>query len=180
MATAAAPLIPVEAYLRLGDLESDAEYVDGEIQERNVGERDHSALTRKLLLLLSRPESEPLFVCFPELRVQVAESRFRVPDLCLLRSDAPYEKVVRTPPLLCIEILSPEDRMSRTISRVREFLAMGVPEVWIFDPESRSVGRYRAEGNRELREGILTVPGTAATVSIAEVFSALPASAPNP
>ena len=42
---------------------------------------------------------------YPELRVQVAAERFRVPDVVVLRSGAPVEAIVRVPPLLCIEVL---------------------------------------------------------------------------
>ena len=34
--------VPVEAYLRSSDYEPDAEYVDGQIEERPMGEFDHS------------------------------------------------------------------------------------------------------------------------------------------
>ena len=43
------------------------------------------------------------------------------------------------PPLLCVEVLSPEDTMQRTRERVRDFLEMGVPAVWVVDPATRSV-----------------------------------------
>jgi hypothetical protein len=50
MATAA--LISASEYLK-ASCEHDAEFVDGRIQERPVGERDHDLMQRKLLLILS-------------------------------------------------------------------------------------------------------------------------------
>ena len=43
---------------------------------------------------------------------------FRIPDVCLLRADAPFESILRDPPLLCIEIMSPEDRRGRACRTV--------------------------------------------------------------
>jgi Uma2 family endonuclease len=53
----------------------------------------------------------------PEQRVQIKATRVRIPDVCILAENAPHEKIIRTPPLLCIEILSPEDTMSKTLER---------------------------------------------------------------
>jgi Uma2 family endonuclease len=65
--------------------------------------------------------------------VQVKAARFRVPDICVLAEDAPEEQIVTVPPILCIEILSPEDRMSRYLDRVNDYFEMGVPACWIID-----------------------------------------------
>ncbi|MSV31371.1 MAG: hypothetical protein EXQ57_02525 [Bryobacterales bacterium] len=46
-------------------------------------------------------------------------------------------RVASTPPFRCIEILSPEDRMTRVEVRINDFLAMGVNTVWVLDPETR-------------------------------------------
>jgi Uma2 family endonuclease len=165
-------LISVAEYLR-SSYEPDADFVDGLIEERTVGEREHSDLQRQLLLLLSQPAFQSMFVCNPELRVQVSESRFRLPDLCVLAVDAPYEDVVHTPPMLCIEILSPDDTMARTMVRVDDFLTMGVPEVWVFVPATRTVHVCTADGIAELVGGILTVPNTNAAISIIAAFSVL-------
>jgi Uma2 family endonuclease len=165
-------LISASDYLKTS-YEHDAEFVDGRIEERPVGERDHGLLQRKLLLLLSAPATEPFFLCIPELRVQTSSTRFRVPDLCLLKANAPEEQVVTTPPLLCVEILSPEDKMQRTLTRVRDFLSMGVPEVWVFEPELRIVQRCVSGNMTEHADGSLQVPGTPISISIQDVFSAL-------
>ena len=43
-----ANLLPLEEYLR-SDYQPDREYVDGEIHERNLGEKDHSKLPARRL-----------------------------------------------------------------------------------------------------------------------------------
>jgi Uma2 family endonuclease len=73
----------------------------------------------------------------PSLRVRISASRVHVPDVCVLAEDAPEEQVVTFPPILCIEILSPEDRMTRFMEKLSDFAEMGVPSCWIIDPVSR-------------------------------------------
>jgi Uma2 family endonuclease len=99
----------------------------------------------------------------PEQRVQVQATRFRVPDVCLLVEDAPREKIVTTPPLLCIEILSPEDRMTRYLERVNDYFDMGVPTCWVIDPVARRAwvatpGLLAEATDGILRSGDLEMP----------------------
>lgn len=170
MATLA--LVPVSEYLKTSDYEPDAEYVDGRIEERSMGEHDHSSLQRKLLLLLSQTSMEASFICYPERRVQVASERFRVPDLVLVRSQTPKERVIVTPPLLCIEILSPEDRMSRTLIKVGDYLRMGVPAVWIIDGDRRKVQVAKRDLTTEHSSGSMQVTDNI-QINLEELFSVL-------
>jgi Uma2 family endonuclease len=172
MATAA--LISASDYLRMS-FEHDAEFVHGKIEERPMPDRDHSDLQSQLLLLLSQPQYAAWFLCRTELRVKVAEDTYRIPDLCVLRAGAPREQNVIAPPLLCIEIQSPGDTLPATLLRVREFLGMGVPEVWIFDPRQRTAHLCVGDTVTLQTSGTLTVPGTPASVALAEVFAVLDA-----
>ena len=169
---ASTALIPVSEYLSTS-YSPDCDYVDGEVQERNVGEEDHSDLQGQLIELLRRPECKQWIRANPEIRVQVAATRFRVPDVCIRRRSTVSERIVREPPLVCIEVLSPEDRMSRTRERVRDYLNMGVLEVWIFEPQTRSVLVSTGRTTLELTSGELKIPETPLSIPIAEVFAAL-------
>ena len=166
---ATSTLVPVSEYLATA-YRPDCDYVDGQVQERNLGELDHSDLQRQLILLLANAKGIRVN---PELRVQVSANRFRVPDLCVLSADAPREQVVRTAPLLCIEILSPEDTLSRMVERVHDFLNMGVRQVWIFDPRLRSAMVCEGAAMVEHTSGQLALPGTQVTVELSEVFRVL-------
>lgn len=165
-------LIPLSDYLE-HSFRPDCDYVDGELQERNLGEQDHSDLQSQLVVLLSSPECKRYFRANSELRVQVKATRYRVPDVCVRLRSAPSEQIVRTPPVLCIEVLSPDDRAGRMRERVREFLEMGVAEVWVVDPDTRSVSVCAGATTVEHMSGRLRVPGTPIEVELAEIFKAL-------
>lgn len=128
-----ATLISVEEYLTTS-FRPDCDYVDGDVMERILGGRKHSQLQREIMFWLGLRYPELRDRLFPEQRVKVSPTRFRIPDICILAEDSPDDEVVVFPPFLCIEILSPEDTMTRIMVRVKDYFIMGVPVCWIIDP----------------------------------------------
>ena len=173
MATASVtPLVSVEEYLRM-TFEHDAEYVDGRIEERPVPEFDHADMIAALIMLL-RPHAKEWGVrVVGDPRTQTMATRFRLPDVCVTRASEPREQILRAPPLLCVEVLSPEDWLTRTMRKGEEYLAMGVLAVWIVNTEKRVFYVQTASGTTEHREGIVTVPDTPIQIDVLEAFSTL-------
>jgi Uma2 family endonuclease len=165
----AGTVISVEEYLS-SVYRPDCDYVDGRVEERNLGELSHSRLQARIVAyLMARYEKDRVEV-FPELRVQVKPRRFRIPDICLTLGD-PGEEILTKPPFLCIEILSPEDRMSRVETRINDYLEMGVPAVWVLDPYTKQAfTATAAEGLREVKSGILTTESPRIELPLAENF----------
>ncbi|HEX4278213.1 MAG TPA: Uma2 family endonuclease [Bryobacteraceae bacterium] len=81
-------------------------------------------------------------------------------------------RILREPPFLCIEILSPEDRASRMESKIDDYLAFGVRYVWVIDPRKRSAWSYTSEGKREA-SSVLTTSEPHLALSLDEVFAAV-------
>src|SRR6266496_3188532 len=54
------------------------------------------------------------------------------------------EDILTSPPLIWIEILSPEDRPIRVQQKVCEVLDFGCPWVWVIDPETLESRIYTA------------------------------------
>jgi Uma2 family endonuclease len=150
--------------------EPDRDYVDGALEERNAGEWDHAELQLRLgAYLLGQYDSSGIRVA-TELRIRVTATRFRVPDISVFLKD-PGERVPTQPPFLCIEILSPEDRMSRIEERITDYLRMGVPYVWVLDPQTRQAYvATPAEGLKEVRTGILATAEPQLQAPLAELF----------
>jgi Uma2 family endonuclease len=151
----------------------DCEYVDGRIEERNLGEYDHGLLQTILGYLFMTHRDDWGVQVVTDVRTQVKSRRFRVPDLSVLRAGAPRERIITHPPLIVIEILSPEDRLSRFEVRIEDYLAFGVENIWIIDPESRTAYTATASGLQPVRTNELTVPETPIRVVLSELFAEL-------
>jgi Uma2 family endonuclease len=164
-------LVPVEEYLRT-TYDPDCDYVDGEVLERNLGERDHSTLQRELILFFGNRQKKWKVFVFPEQRVQVSPTRFRVPDICVYAGEEPQAQIFRTPPFICIEILSPEDRWERIQEKIDDYLRFGVPYVWVLNPRDQRAWVYTKEGSAEVRDGILSTENPSLAVPLAEIFGA--------
>ena len=166
-------LVSVSEYLRSG-WSPDREYVDGEVLERNLGEYDHATLQHYLLFLFETNAASWRITVRPELRLQVSGQRFRVPHVMLLRHDHSIEQVIRQAPLLCIEILSPEDRFGRVEEKVVDYLKMGVSTVWVIDPVERRGYQCAGWPMEEWQESAtLVVSGTSIAVDLAALFQRL-------
>ncbi len=109
--------IPLNEYLGIS-YRPDREYVDGEIRERNVGKWEHARVQWLLALWFGNHEKQWGITGSTEQRVRVSENRVRVPDVVVLTAGAQPDVLIE-PPLLVIEILSPEDSYSDTQERAR-------------------------------------------------------------
>lgn len=165
-------LLSVQDYLNgIGyECESDVDYVDGVIEERNVGEWDHGSVQSAVSAYFSNRRKQWRLRSATETRVQVAPTRFRVPDVVIVLEPGPFTKVLRQPPFICVEVLSPEDRMVRVRKRIHDFLVFGVPHIWVIDPELRIGYTYAADGLHEAKDGILRTSNPEIFLSLAEVF----------
>ena len=159
--------IPLSEYLGTA-YRPDREYVDGEIRERNVGKWEHARVQWLLAHWFGAHEKEWGIVGSTEQRIQVSTKRVRVPDLVVLRA-GPQPEVLTEPPLLVVEILSPDDTYSDTQERAQDYREMGVETVWIVDPKTRS-GRM-CIGTDWVEASKLEVRGTQLYVDLPEIFS---------
>jgi Uma2 family endonuclease len=169
---ASSVLIPVEEYLRTV-YRPDCDYVDGEVLERNMGEKPHARLQGFFFSFFRQREDEWNIEVLPEQRLQINPRRYRIPDVMVVALPNFEERIVRTAPLLCIEILSSEDRLRNVEERLRDYADLGVRSMWVIDPWR---GTASAAGSdavlHEVRDR-LTVQGTAISIGVAEIFAEL-------
>ncbi len=165
---AATTQISVEEYLKTV-YRPDRDYVDGVAEERNSGERDHSWIQGKLVAFFLRNFQRTGIAALPEWRFQVKPTRFRVPDV-VVTLGKPDEQILTRLPLLCIEIVSPEDTISRTNARVQDYLEFGVPVVWVIDPVEQTVWIYRRNGMEQATGRSVKLDGTSIEVPFSEIF----------
>jgi Uma2 family endonuclease len=158
------PLVSVEEYLS-SSYEGDRDYVDGVLEERNWGDYDHSRLHTGLLCYLANRRRQWNVYVLPSLRTRIGPTRFRIPDLCVFPRGQEIEQIPTKPPLLCIEVLSPEDKWSHFEKHIQDFLTMGVERVWVFDAQERDVFECTKSGRRLVLEDLLEAPPVSIRIS---------------
>lgn len=164
-------LVSVEGYLHTA-YRPDCDYVDGVLVERNVGEKSHAKLQKRILLYLEERRKQWRIFVIQDTRIQVSATRYRVPDVCVIAGPEPEEEIFTQPPFLCTEILSPEDRMSRMQGKIDDYLAFGVSYVWVIDPQTRKAWVYTSDVIREVRDGELRTGSPGITVALGDLFTA--------
>jgi Uma2 family endonuclease len=138
-----------------------------------LGEKEHSIIQRYLTFLFMLKRAEWGVEVFPELRTQTKARNFRVPDVLVVRAGENFDRYVTRPPLIAVEILSPEDSVRATQEKAAEYLSFGIENIWIVDPEPRMAYRYTSTGLEEVRDGQLMVPETPIRVVLSEMFAEL-------
>ncbi|MBB5065031.1 Uma2 family endonuclease [Granulicella mallensis] len=169
---ASSVLVPVSEYLA-SSYHPDRDYIDGELKERNMGEEAHAEVQAILARIIGNHRAEWGVRVMTEVRVQTLATHFRIPDVCVVPSSRPRGTVIRYAPTLCIEILSPEDRMSNVQEKVNEYARFGVPSIWVIDPQQRVGYHASLHGFEQPADGVLRVVGSPIEISLAEIFAEL-------
>lgn len=140
-------LVPVNEYLQRSYEGVDREFVDGVVGERSIPTLLHSkvqGILCGLFFLLSRRFA---LVVAPELRLALVPRRlYRIPDVCVFVGPGPTDAVPSEPPLVAVEILSPDDRMADMLEKLREYGEFGIANIWMVNPEGRRLYRYDGDG----------------------------------
>jgi Uma2 family endonuclease len=166
MATTTTPLVSVEEYLRRTE-KPNAEYEDGVVYPKPLPSFSHADLEYVATDLLRKQGAH----AFPELTVRVTPTKFLVPDVAAVRRvEGDY---LTEPAVLCIEILSPGQRLGEMLAKCEKYHAWGVPYCWVIDPEKKTAWEYHSGGepvkmdpNGALRAGELGI-------ALPELFSGL-------
>jgi len=149
--------IPVEQYLH-STYHPDMEYVDGQLVERHVGEYFHGLLQSLIVGTLLGRANARRFRVFTELRVRVSdEPRYRIPDICV--KALPHEVTpILVRPDLAIEIVSPDDEVPEMLTKIGDYLAAGIPHIWVVDPYKHTLVEADQAGIRRPGTMALATP----------------------
>lgn len=160
-------LVSVEEYLNT-DYKPACDYIDGVLRQKTMPAWKHGRVQVRLGLLIE--QSFPQFVAGSEITCQIRTGKYLVPDLIVQRRDRIQDPYPTEPVHLCIEILSPADRMSEVLAKCEEYHAWGVETAWIVDPDARRAWVYPG-GERPLEvspSGSLTADGI--SIPLADVI----------
>lgn len=167
-----AALISIDEYLNTS-YEPDCDYVDGALQVRNLGKKHHSRFQTALASYFFVREKQLGIRGYTEQRIRLSPSRVRIPDFCVLRREQPDEDVIEVPPFICVEILSPDDSVSGMMERLEDYLAFGVPNVWLIDPRRERSYLATSSGLIEAHDNILRTETPEIVVPITELFESV-------
>ena len=166
-AAAQLPFVPLEVYLR-SSYEPDAEYVDGVIEERPMGQYDHSSWQHALEMWFAQHAKEWGIRVRPELRVKVRKTNYRIPDVTVLDRNLPVEQIITHPPIAVFEVLSPEDSVARMMTKLADYEQMGIQTILVLDPDGKHF-RFRAGALEPLTETAFDLPGSKCRFDLAEI-----------
>ena len=161
--------LPVEEYLNTS-YSPDKEYRDGELVERNVGEKAHARLQALLAAYLHRREKQWGIEVYTALRVRVRENWYPIPDGCVYKLPDFEGRYPSEPPLLWIEILSHDDRMMDVWAKANELVEHGVPCVWIINPNTLESEMKTAAGMVPVPDKTLRIPNSPIVIPLADVL----------
>ncbi len=159
--------VSVEEYLR-SSFEPDAEYIDGQIQERALGENDHSAWQAAICAWFQQQTKEGQIRVRPEFRVQVAPTCFLLPDVTLLDRNRPIEKIATYPPVAVFEVLSPTDTLKRVMAKCQLYEQMGIQTILVIDPDGPKY-QYRSGRLEQLQARAFVLPGSTTRFDLDEI-----------
>jgi len=162
--------VSVEEYLRT-NYDPDRDYVDGVLEERNLGQRDHSRLQILLGIWFWQFCQVHQMRAYSEQRLKIGPAEYRIPDVCVMKGSYPAEQIFSEPPYICIEILSPEDRIGRLQERVNDYARMGVRNIWVIDPVERLAWTADSRGLQVAPDGVLVTNDGMVTMSLAAVYA---------
>jgi Uma2 family endonuclease len=145
-------LLTFEQFEKLPEIAGKRELIDGEVIEMPPPKFRHTKIAQRLYDLLRAAASG-------ERTVQ--EAGYRVgggwvqPDVSVTRADHPLNAgYLAGAPELAIEILSPRNTAGQIEQKLTLYFSEGADEVWVVDPDKRSMTVYRRVGEEVHRLAI--------------------------
>ncbi|QYO67834.1 Uma2 family endonuclease [Leptolyngbya sp. 7M] len=138
--------LSLEDFLKLPETKPASEYIEGRIYQKPMPQGKHSTLQGRFTGEVNhRGLLHRTVYAFPELRCTFA-GRSIVPDISVFtweriprNESGEVENTFRTYPDWVIEILSPDQRITRVINNILFCLNNGTSLGWLVDPEEKNV-----------------------------------------
>ncbi|MCC5641683.1 Uma2 family endonuclease [Nostoc sp. CHAB 5824] len=146
MTIATQPQLTLEEFLKLPETEPASDFINGEIIQKPMPEGEHSLLRGKAFEVINKlAESQKIALALPELRCTFGGASI-VPDVSVFR----WGRIPKTPsgrivnrfeihPDWAIEILSPDQKFTKVLSKLLHCSRNGTELGWLINPEDESV-----------------------------------------
>jgi Uma2 family endonuclease len=156
-----------EEYLRTSFPGIDPEYRDGELVVRSMPDYIHGKTQLDFGAFLKSHRRERKLFASSEARLRVRPGRVMLSDVAVFWPNEPPARFPDTPPLIAIEILSEDDRLTEVRDKLQEYLDWGVPHVWLVDPVQKRFYVCR-DGLHEVRS--FAIPEVSLEVIPSDIF----------
>ena len=158
-------LVSAEEYLRTSFEGAEPDYLDGELVERTMPNLFHSEIQVALVIAFG-PWRDRLFLS-TEIRLRVGHNKFRVADFAVFSSKQ-RKSIPEDAPYAVVEIVSPDDRYEDLMSKLADYEEAGVEFIFVADPPTRKLSRYR---NGDLiAVSSLDLPAHGLSITLAAIF----------
>jgi len=85
-------------------------------------------------------------------------------------SSRPIGRYIETPPFLCVHLPANRRSIKLIETRIDEYLDMGVPFVWLLDPETKRGWVYTRGGRTEALDGWMRTVNPSLEMPLSEAF----------
>ena len=68
-------------------------------------------------------------------------------------------------------MLSPDDRAGDLEEKINDYLAFGIPYVWVINPETQRAYIHTPAGSHEAKGGVLRAESSGIEVPLSEIFA---------
>ena len=163
----ATAIVSVEDYFRRTE-KPYCEYVDGVLYPKPLATLPHGLIQFMLQVLLRKQGVQAV----AEVHVRLSPTKYLIPDVIAAPTlEGPYPI---DPVPLCVEILSPEDRVGPMRTKCEQYHTWGVPFCWVINPEKQIGWQYHAGCDPERVDRGSTLIAGQLSVRLEELFSEQP------
>ena len=152
--------VTYEEWLRMPEVR-DEEVVNGEIRKMPSPLLPHARIIQRLNNQIFRQVDEhevEIFTSTFDLIISRQPLTARVPDLAVCKVGTIVERDGRmhSAPQLIVEVRSPANTRRDRAEKLADYARLGVPEVWAFSPDDRTVEVLYLEDGQFRRQALLT------------------------
>jgi Uma2 family endonuclease len=144
------------------------EFVHGELIERSWPTFSHGSVQLDLGSRLHAIGRAQGLHSALGVRMRLGEDLYRIPDIALWTGPGEPGQIPTSPPLLVVEISSPDDRLHDLLQKLDEYETWGVEHIWLVEPELKQFHIYDHGSLREVEQ--LELPQFGFRVTVSELF----------
>ncbi len=157
--------LTLEDFLKLPETEPDSEFIKGEISQKPMSQGRHSVLQGELCEVINYiAKRQKIAYAFPELRCTF-EGASLVPDVAVFRweripldSSGQIANRFLIYPDWSIEILSPEQSLTKVLAKLLHCSRSGTELGWLINPDEETILAVFPEQKIELYQGESLLP----------------------